>query len=157
MSLISVSVTGRSKGQKCVNTTDSGQVQVRADNELCLRVIGGQESRAPLSNSTNHPSLFLRLKLKTNSDKFCESVTLSMSITIFSPFKLDVAQLDQLPKISSNPKSILSTHSMKTRMKWEQDQTLQEEGQGKDGRGEVQVQEDGQGDMGVAQLCSLIC
>ena len=56
-----------------------------------------------------------------------------------------------------NPKSILSTHSMKTRMKWEQDQTLQEEGQGKDGRGEVQVQEDGQGDMGVAQLCSLIC
>ena len=98
MSLISVSVTGRLKGQKCVNTTDSGQVQVRVENELCLLVIGGQESRAPLSNSTNHPSLFLHLKPKT---KFCETAMLSMSITIFSPFKLDVVQLDQVVLLSN--------------------------------------------------------
>ena len=143
MSLISVSVTGTLKGQKCVNTMDSGQVQVRADNELCLRVIGGQESRAPLSNSTNHPSLFLRLKPKTNPDKFCETALLSMSITIFSPFKLDVVQIDQLPKISPNPKSIHILHEDQDEMGTRPDSTR---------RWAL-----GRAEEGVAQLCSLMC
>ena len=126
VSLISVSVTGRLKGQKCVNTTDFGQVQVRADNELCLRVIGGQESRAPLSNSTNHPSLFLRLKLKMNSEKFCHVV---YHLCLYPYFPHSNWTLYNLINYQRSVQiQRVSIHSMKTRMKWDQDQTVQGDG-----------------------------